>query len=163
MPDDGGVGTDTGVKPDAGVEAGGGKDAGMDAGGDAGKLDGYYAWGHPSSPNKLFIYYADAQNDLCFVLHLESSGMNTSAVTLPMGWDLATVGTGVFQSAAACTPYYQGSANYMQDLSSSGSITFSGTNVPMTVFDMDVTLNFMPSWAPGSQQLKTQNLAVTMF
>lgn len=160
MPEgDSGTPVDSGVKPDTSVNPG--KDAGMEAGGDAGKLDGYYAWGHPGAPNRLFIYYADAQNDLCFAMRLETPGPNMSAVTLPMGWDIKS--TLVFQAAAACTPYYSGSAQTMQNLSSSGSITFSGTNVPMTIFDMDVTLNFMPSWAPGSQQLKTQNLQVTMF
>lgn len=160
--DDGGATTDTGVKADAGVDAG--KDAGIaDAGADAAKLDGYYAWGRPGAPNRLFIYYADAQNDICFRLHLES-GTNMTAVTVPMGWDLLDIGTGAVKSAKACTPYYNGSDEIVQNLSSSGTLNWSGTNVPGTIWTVDVTLNFAPSmWAPSSQDLKIDNLNVAMF
>lgn len=160
-PDD--AGGDAGAPKDAGSDgATPPKDAGADAGGDAGKLDGYYAWGHSGAPNRLFIYYADAQNDLCFALHLES-GTNTSALTLPMGWDLKQIGTGVFQSAQACTPYYSGNAQYQQYLSATGSVGFSGANVPSTIFTLDASLSFIPGWPPSSQDLKTTNLAVQMF
>jgi hypothetical protein len=159
--DDSGTGTDSGVKPEAGVDAG--KDAGiMDAGSDAAKLDGYYAWGHAGAPNRLFIYFADAQNDVCYRLHLEN-GTNMTAVTIPNGWNLLDIGTGAVHSAQACSPYYSGNAEILQNLSSSGTLNWSGT-VPPTVYTVDVTLNFAPStWAASSQQLMTMNLPVTMF
>lgn len=162
--DDGGTTTDTGVK-DAGVDASKDSSGVTDSGGDAATLDGYYAWGNAGAMNRLYVYYADHANNVCFVLFFKSNnGMNMTAVTVPTGWELETVGTGVFDNAQACSPYFKGTATLMQNLSSSGSVNWSGTNVPQTLWDVTVTLNFMPTnWAPGSFDFKVQNLNVTMF
>ncbi len=157
-------GDDSGVKPDTGVDAAKDSGGGMDAGSDAAKLDGYYAWGHPGALNRLYIYWADAQNDVCLRLYFTSPGTNLTAVTVPNGWNLETIGTGAVHSAQACNPYYMGAAENLQNLSSSGMVNWSGTNVPGTVWTLDVTLNFAPStWAPSSQQMLATNLNVQMF
>lgn len=146
---------------------GGGADGAADAGpkdvaapdtgpGDGGTWDGYYAYGR--SGNRILLYKADAQADLCFALRL-IAGPNQSALTLPAGWNVEA--SGVFRASAACNPQYVGAAEFLPTLSSSGTVDFTGAGIPATIAQLDVTLNFAPStWAPSSDRLQTTNLAV---
>lgn len=124
--------------------------------GDGGTWDGYYAYGR--SGNRIFLYKADAQRDLCFTLRL-IAGPNQSALVLPAGWNVDA--SGVFHASAACNPQYMGAAEFLPTLSSSGTVDWSGSGIPTTITQLDVTLNFAPSlWAPSSEMLQTTNLAV---
>ena len=140
-------GGDTGVKPDGAGDAS-----------DAGKLDGYYAFGQGGATNRLIVFYADATADLCFMVRL-TQRMNMSALTLPSNWDVENAG--IFHAAAACTIFYTGQAEFLQALSMSGSMSWMGVALPKTIDTVDVTLNFAPSmWAPSTNDIKTTNLAV---
>lgn len=153
------------MDPDAGDA--GGKDAAADSGakdtgpsdtgaGDGGVWNGYYAYGR--SGNRILIYKADAQRDLCFTIRL-ITGPNLSALTLPSNWNVEA--SGVFRAAAACNPQYMGTADYLPTLSSSGTISWQGASIPVVIDQLDVTLSFAPSmWAPSDEMLKATNLPV---
>lgn len=121
-------------------------------------LDGYFAYGKGGATNRIFLFYADMNANLCFAVRLTQRA-NMSALTLPMGWDVESAG--VFRDSRACNIYYAGTADFLPALSMSGSISWMGQAAPKTIDSVMITLNFMPTmWAPSSQDLNTTTLAV---
>ena len=147
-----GGGTDASVVDGAGVDA---SDASTTTDAGAGTYTAYALIG---GYDRVVIFKADPQRNLCFELRLVAPPQSSGGLTLPSMWGFESAK--VTHDSAACVKQYMGAGQTWPVASQSGVVSWVGY-LPKTL-DIDVTLVFsgQPNWAPAAESLKAAAIVV---